>query len=129
MYIYTGDVKVCLGLLRREQLRINVCDKLMRRRTTALAVRRSLATNRYIILEDASANSEEFSQNNDRISRVSSDFFIGSRIRYAAYAWPKMAKHRKKERKKERKSIYIALFGQGGTLKALRHGSHSFTCK
>ena len=31
---------------------------------------------------------------------------------------------------KERKSIYIALFfGQGGTLKALRHGSHSFTCK
>jgi len=26
---------------------------------------------------------------------------------------------------KERKSIYIALFGQGGTLKALRHGSHS----
>ena len=31
--------------------------------------------------------------------------------------------------RKERKSIYIALFGQGGTLKALRHGSHSFTCK
>jgi len=31
--------------------------------------------------------------------------------------------------KKERKSIYIALFGQGGTFKALRHGSHSFTCK
>ena len=30
---------------------------------------------------------------------------------------------------KERKSMYIALFGQGGTLKALRHGSHCFTCK
>ena len=32
-------------------------------------------------------------------------------------------------KEKERKSIYIALFGQGGTLKVLRHGSHSFTCK
>jgi len=29
----------------------------------------------------------------------------------------------------KRKSIYIAPFGQGGTLKALRLGSHSFTCK
>ena len=27
---------------------------------------------------------------------------------------------------KERKSIYIALFGQGGTLKALRHGSQFY---
>jgi len=36
----------------------------------------------------------------------------------------------REERKgKEMKSIYIALFGQGGTLKVLRHGSHSFTCK
>jgi len=34
-----------------------------------------------------------------------------------------------KGKEKKRKSIYIALFGQGGTLKALRHGSHSFTCK
>ena len=33
--------------------------------------------------------------------------------------------HRENNRKgKERKSIYIAVFGQGGTLKVLRHGSH-----
>ena len=25
--------------------------------------------------------------------------------------------------------LYSAFFGQGGTLKALRHGPHSFTCK
>jgi len=35
-----------------------------------------------------------------------------------------------KERKgKERKSIYLALFIYYVYLKALRHGSHSFTCK
>ena len=49
--------------------------------------------------------------------------------------WAKNNKHNwlmdvhKEKKGKERKSIHIALFCQGGTLKALRHGSHSFTCK
>ena len=33
------------------------------------------------------------------------------------------------KRKGKEEYLYSAFFGQGGTLKALRHGSHSFTCK
>ena len=43
--------------------------------------------------------------------------------------WVRQEKGFEERKAMERKSIYVALFGQGGTLKALRHGSHSFTCK
>jgi len=46
-------------------------------------------------------------------------------------AWHKSERDAQEENKGKGKEeyLYSAFFGQGGTLKALRHGSHSFTCK